>query len=60
MEIKFFCPIWGMVPDYVHQVNGPLEDNFSRIKNAGYDGIEMAIPFSDKEKSQITSFVKRV
>lgn len=58
MGIKFFCPIWGMVPDYIDQVNRSLEDIFNRIKNAGYDGIEMAVPFSDKEKSQITSLLK--
>lgn len=58
MRIKFFCPIWGMVPDYVDQINRPLEDIFNRIKSAGYDGIEMAVPFSDQEKSLITSLLK--
>jgi sugar phosphate isomerase/epimerase len=59
MEIKFFCPLWGLVSDYIHQINQPLEEIFRRIKNAGYDGIEMAIPFSDKEKSQIARLLKK-
>ena len=53
MNIKFFCPIWGMVPDYIHQIDGSLEAIFEKVRNAGYDGIEMAIPLSVKQKQEI-------
>ena len=53
MKIKFFCPIWGMVPNYIDQLDGSLEAIFEKIKNAGYDGIEMAIPLNDKQKQEI-------
>ncbi|RZK60761.1 MAG: sugar phosphate isomerase/epimerase [Pedobacter sp.] len=53
MKINFFCPIWGMVPDYVHQLEGSLEAIFEEIKHAGYDGVEMAIPLNDKQKYEI-------
>jgi hypothetical protein len=36
MEIKFFCPYWGMRPM-------PLNEAFRKIKEAGYDGVELAI-----------------
>ena len=53
MKINFFCPIWGMVPNYIYQLDGSLEAIFEKIKNAGYDGIEMAIPMNDKQKDEI-------
>lgn len=58
MHVKIFCPIWGMVPDYITEVNGSLEDVFQKVKQAGYDGIEMAVPFSDKQKVQIAGLLK--
>lgn len=57
METKFFCPIWGMVPDYVDHINGSIEDILKKIKAAGYDGVEMAIPFSGKQKAQINTLL---
>jgi sugar phosphate isomerase/epimerase len=58
MKMKFFCPIWGMVPDYIHNIEGSLELVFEKIKNAGYDGIEMAIPLNDKQKREIIDLKK--
>lgn len=53
MRILYFCPIWGMVPDYVEKVKGDLPKVLEKIKLAGYDGIEMAVPFDDGQKKQI-------
>lgn len=58
MKINFFCPIWGMVSDYIHHIDGSLEAIFEKIKNAGYDGIEMAIPFNDTQKHKINDLKK--
>ena len=43
MKIQFFSPHWGME-------SLPLEQAFQKIKEAGYDGVEMAVPFDAKEK----------
>jgi sugar phosphate isomerase/epimerase len=43
MEIKFFSPHWGME-------SLPLEQAFRKIKEAGYDGVEMAVPFHPQDK----------
>jgi|GEM_PF-5031671 len=39
MKIKFFCPIWGMVPDYIDKIEGDLPAILEKIKTAGYDGV---------------------
>lgn len=57
MKILYFCPIWGMVPDYIEKVDGELPKILEKIKNAGYDGIEMAIPFDDAQKQQISNLL---
>ena len=46
MVIKFFCPRWG-------SENLPLEEFVKKVKNAGYDGIEMSLPFEKDEKEFI-------
>jgi sugar phosphate isomerase/epimerase len=53
MQIKFFCPSWGMVPDYVTEIDGDIESMLKRIKSAGYDGVEMAVPTNEKQKDQL-------
>lgn len=58
MQIKFFCPSWGMVPDYVAEINGDIESMLIRIKDAGYNGVEMAVPVSEKQKRQLQSLLK--
>lgn len=57
MKILYFCPIWGMVPDYVEKLDGNLPKILEKIKQAGYDGIEMAIPFDDTQKHQLRSLL---
>lgn len=48
MKIKFFCPYWG---------SSALSYDlfFRKAKAAGYDGIEMSLPFNKAEKSDILS-----
>lgn len=53
MQIKFFCPSWGMVPDYVEKIDGDIESMLKRIKSAGYDGVEMAVPTNENQKEQL-------
>ncbi|QHT70048.1 sugar phosphate isomerase/epimerase [Rhodocytophaga rosea] len=45
MNILFFCPHWGL-----EQLS--LEDAFRKIKDAGYDGVEMAVPFDEQKKEE--------
>ncbi|RAJ94458.1 sugar phosphate isomerase/epimerase [Larkinella arboricola] len=45
MELTFFAPAWGNTLPF---------DQFCRnVKAAGYDGVEMALPFEEAEKSAI-------
>lgn len=57
MEIKFFCPIWGLVPDYIEKINAPLAPVFEKIKAAGYNGVEMAIPLDNAQKKELSSLL---
>ncbi len=57
MKILYFCPIWGMVPDYVEKLDGNLPKILEKIKQAGYDGIEMAIPTDDQQKHQLRTLL---
>lgn len=41
MKLKFFKSVWGM--------EGTLESQFSRIAQAGYDGIEANLPSAENE-----------
>lgn len=59
MQIKFFCPTWGMVPDYVTEINADIESILKRIKSAGYDGVEMAVPTNEKQKEQLKLLLNR-
>lgn len=52
MTIKFFSPHWGME-------NLPLEQAFRKIKEAGYDGVEMAVPFHSKERDYFLSLLEK-
>ena len=51
MKIKFFCPYWGSA-----SLSYPLF--FKKVKEAGYDGVEMSLPFDKKEKSDILHLLK--
>jgi sugar phosphate isomerase/epimerase len=52
MQIKFFCPHWGL-----EQIS--LEQAFSQIKEAGYDGVEMALPFKPEEKAEFLALLQK-
>ncbi len=46
MKINFFCPYWGSRHlDY--------RTFFEKVKKAGYDGVEMSLPYEPKEKEGI-------
>jgi sugar phosphate isomerase/epimerase len=51
MKIKFFCPYWGSA-----LLSYPLF--FKKVKEAGYDGVEMSLPFDKKEKTHILNLLK--
>ncbi len=46
MEIKYFCSWWGL--DHLG-----LEPMLDKIKSAGFDGVEIGIPFKQKEKDEL-------
>lgn len=58
MKINFFCPIWGITPNYIQKIDGDVEAIFEKVKKAGYDGVEMAIPVDDTQKHQIIDLKK--
>ena len=51
MKIKFFCPYWGSA-----LLSYPLF--FKKVKEAGYDGVEMSLPFDKKEKADILNLLR--
>lgn len=45
MAIKFYAPLWGNTLSF---------DNFCQnVKDVGYDGVELALPFEMNEKQEI-------
>jgi sugar phosphate isomerase/epimerase len=51
MNIQFFCPSWGNTL--------PFDDFCRRVKDTGYDGVEMALPFEERDKqAQLNSLAK--
>jgi sugar phosphate isomerase/epimerase len=46
MKTLFFCPRWGSEAI-------PFDDFFARVKSAGYDGVEMALPLDTRERDTI-------
>ena len=57
MKIYYTCPAWGIMEWF------KLDDNFERqaerIKQAGYNGIEMWAPRTDEERQQLETILKR-
>jgi sugar phosphate isomerase/epimerase len=51
MKVKFFCPYWGSA-----LLSYPLF--FKKVREAGYDGVEMSLPFNKKEKANIRNLLK--
>jgi hypothetical protein len=50
VKVKFFCPYWG-------SNSLPYSLFFSKVKESGYDGVEMSLPFSKAEKSKILTLL---
>jgi sugar phosphate isomerase/epimerase len=51
MKIKFYAPLWGNTL--------PFDTFCANVKKAGYDGIEMGLPFDDKEKQSILDTLRK-
>ena len=52
MEIKYFCSMWGF--DSLD-----MESFLEKIKSAGFDGVELGIPFSEEEQNQLKSLLEK-
>lgn len=52
MKIKFFCPLWG-------SENLEIKSFVAKVKDAGYDGIEMSLPMETERKEEILKLVKK-
>lgn len=52
MDIKFFCPLWGM--DSLSK-----EQAFTKIKDAGFDGVELGIPLDERKQNEISELLER-
>jgi len=52
MKIKFFCPLWGCE-------NLDTSSFFAKVKDAGYDGVEMGMPKEQEKKDEILKLLKQ-
>jgi sugar phosphate isomerase/epimerase len=52
MKIKFFSPHWGME-------NLPMDQALNNIKQAGFDGVEMAVPFNREEEEVLMNLLAK-
>ncbi len=52
MELKFFCPLWG-------SENMKKEVFFGKVKQSGFDGVEMSLPVNQKEKKEILDLLEQ-
>lgn len=52
MKIQFFCPRWG-------SENLSWDVFCKKVKDAGYDGVEGAIPFDTEAKNEILAALKK-
>lgn len=59
MDVLLFCPIWGLVPDYVDVISADLDAVFLKVKQGGYDGIEMTIPANDNQVEEVNGLLKK-
>ncbi|MDR6562289.1 MULTISPECIES: TIM barrel protein [unclassified Arcicella] len=50
MKLKFYAPHWGNTL--------PFHTFCQNVKSAGYDGVEMHLPFEEDEKQEILSVLK--
>jgi sugar phosphate isomerase/epimerase len=51
LKVKFFCPYWGSA-----LLSYSLF--FKKVKEAGYDGVEMSLPFDKEEKAGILKLLR--
>ncbi|MFP4088964.1 MAG: sugar phosphate isomerase/epimerase family protein [Cyclobacteriaceae bacterium] len=52
MKIQFFCPRWG-------SEDLPYELFLEKVKEAGYDGVEMALPLDADERDEIADLLRQ-
>jgi sugar phosphate isomerase/epimerase len=52
MKIKYFCPHWG-------SKHLDFNDFLSKVKNAGYDGVEMSLPLDKNEREATVQLIKK-
>ncbi|MCK9414146.1 MAG: sugar phosphate isomerase/epimerase [Prolixibacteraceae bacterium] len=52
MKIKFFCPIWG-------SENMDIKSFFAKVKDSGYDGVEMGLPIETERKEEVLALIKQ-
>jgi hypothetical protein len=52
MKIQFFCPRWG-------SEDVPYNQFFDKVKQAGYEGVEMPLPLDQKEREEILSHIQK-
>jgi len=50
MKIKFFCPLWG-------SENLDFKSFLTKVKNAGYDGVEMGLPLEIEQKEKVLELI---
>ena len=51
MSLKYYCPLWGN--------KLPFNKFCQRVKQAGYDGIEMDLPLDLKEKNIVRTTLEK-
>jgi sugar phosphate isomerase/epimerase len=51
MKILFFCPLWG-------NKDIPIKEFVSKVKNAGYDGVELSLSLDKTEREKVISAIK--
>jgi len=52
MKIKFFCPRWG-------SENLDFKSFLTKVKNAGYDGVEMGLPMETDQKEKVLELINQ-
>jgi len=53
MKILFFCPIWG-------NMDLSIVDFASKVKKAGYDGVELSLPLENIEREKVISAIQHL
>ncbi len=53
MKIKYLCTMWGMGQP-------TLEGNLNLIKDAGFDGVEMQVPYNRVERNRLDALLNEV